>query len=249
MSRALSFLAPLALAASCCVTAWVVGCSESSKAGLADASGAADASDGACMPVDAGTPDPAQVALGKALVKVEKCTKCHGDTLEGNFDGVASNTGYGQVYPPNLTGDPSTGLGCWTDQQIQTAILDGLDNTNSPLCPPMPHFGDAGLDAAGAESIAQYLRSLPVVMNNVPPSPDCSEPPEGGVDAGTDAGDSGTELDSGRPPDSGHHDSGKPEDAAPDAPDAADAADGRSDSAEVDAADAATLDVADGSDQ
>jgi hypothetical protein len=163
-------------------------------------------SDAGCVPVDVGPLDPNQVMLGEALAKAEKCFKCHGDTLSGNFDGVMSCC-YGQVYPPNLTGDPATGLGCWTDQQIETAILDGLDNTNSPLCPPMPHFGDAGVDAAGAASLVQYLRSLPVVSNNVPNSPDCTGPGDAGP------GDSGVEdsgvRDSGRPKDGGRRDSGE----------------------------------------
>jgi hypothetical protein len=237
MRRSLSILGLLAVAAAFWAALGTPACSSSSTGT------APDATDAGCTPVDAGPLDPNQIALGQALVKIEKCPKCHGDTLGGNFDGVMSCC-YGQVYPPNLTNDPATGLGCWTDPQIQTAILDGLDNMNTPLCPPMPHFGDAGLDAAGVASIIQYLRSLPVVMNNVPESPDCTGPGDAGPqDSGGDA----------EPQDSGHRDGGKRDSGKGDSGellDAMDAMDAKSDSPEVDSTtiDSARADAADAAD-
>jgi hypothetical protein len=99
----------------------------------------------------------------------------------------------GLAYPPNLTGDPSTGLGCWTDEQIENAMLNGIDNMGMPLCPPMPlfgHEGDAGLDQAQAAAVVAYLRSLPITVNNVPNTPNCPPPtvPEAGPEASTEAG-------------------------------------------------------------
>jgi hypothetical protein len=143
--------------------------------------------------VDAGPLDDAEVALGMELVTLHKCQNCHGVALSGNNDGVPSTTAEGGLaYPPNLTSDPATGLGCWTNAQIENAILNGIDNQGMALCNPMPkfgHLGDAGLDPAQAADIVEFLRSLPVVVNNVPDTPSCPVPPpvEAGVDAGVDA--------------------------------------------------------------
>ena len=186
---------------------WMVACSSSSK-GEADASTEA-APDVGCVPVDSGPLDDALVAEGQTLVQTEKCRKCHGDTLSGNFDGIMAPDNIGQVYPPNLTNDPASGLGCWTNAQIVNAILNGYDNTNTPICLPMPRFADAGLDGATALAVAEYLRSLPVLVDNVPNSPMCA-PGGGPLDAGPpDAPeeDTGTHHDSGVH-DSGTHDSG-----------------------------------------
>jgi hypothetical protein len=175
--------------------------------------------------VDAGPLDDAQVALGLALVGVHMCAQCHGSVFSGNNDGVMSLTAEGgTAYPPNLTSDPATGLGCWTNGQIENAILNGVDREGLRLCSPMPVFGqlgDAGLDPAQAAAIVQYLRSLAIASNEVPPTPNCPVP-EAGADAGSDAGlDGGVDAGSDASPDGGV-DAGN--DAAYDAGDGGDAA-------------------------
>jgi hypothetical protein len=161
----------------------------------ADAAPDASADEGgACTPFDAGALDDASVARGLSLIKQYKCQKCHGQTLTGNNNGV--QTSYGTAYPPNLSPDPESGLGCWTKDQVLTAMLHGTDNEGAPICPPMPRFGeiDGGLDRDAAASIADFLRSLTPVPNDVP-STDCSGMGDGGLDAGTDAGgDAGTDA-------------------------------------------------------
>ena len=157
------------------------------------------AREASCEEVDAGDLDDADIAAGLQLVGLHRCENCHGSTLSGNKDGVPSLTAEGGLaYPPNLTPDPATGLGCWTDRQIITAILDGIDNQGMALCAPMPRYGhlinDAGLDAAQAQEIVDYLRSRPADVSRVPPT-SCPAPPppvdagleDSRTDAGTDA--------------------------------------------------------------
>jgi hypothetical protein len=163
-----------------------------------------DAEAEASCAVDAGPLDDAEVALGQAIVAAHRCPRCHGATLSGNFDGVSSPTLEGGLaYPPNLTPDPATGLGCWTNDQIENAFLNGIDNEGLPLCPPMPRFGhltDGGeVDAGEARAVVEYLRSLPIFVNAVPSTPDCTVvdagPQDAGstLDAGSDSGDAAAE--------------------------------------------------------
>jgi hypothetical protein len=180
--------------------------------------GSADAS---CA-VDAGPLQDAEVQLGLALVKAHNCFSCHGGALQGNDDGVSSTVEGGLAYPPNLTPDPGTGLGCWTNSQIKNAFLNGFDNQDAAICNPMPHFGhiagEAGLDVAEATAVVQFLRSLPPLVNNVPSTPSCGPPvyDAGVVTMGPDAtvtADAAKDA----PVDVHHHDGARHDGAAHDA--------------------------------
>ncbi len=69
------------------------------------------------------------------------------------------------LYAPNLTPDPETGIGSWTDSQLRYAIREGIDKDGLKLCPQMQHYLTMPEDEVA--SIIAYLRSLPPVKNAV----------------------------------------------------------------------------------
>ena len=171
-----------------------------------------------CVPFDAGPLDDAAVTAGLAFIEnTGHCTHCHqanpdaGITLSGNINSISDA---GPVFPPNLTPDPATGIGCWTNAQIANAILYGIDPTVADgglLCGLMPKFGvakgDAGpaLDDASVYNVVDFLRTLPSVVNQVPDTM-CPILSTGTTtDAGDAASDAGT--------DSGLNDAGDAGDA------------------------------------
>jgi len=173
----------------------VEAASEGGEAGPAN-----DAVAPICMAVDAGSLDDAAVSAGlQFIVSTGHCTHCHqsnpdaGIILSGNNNSI---TDAGPVFPPNLTSDPATGLGCWTNDQIANAILFGIDPTTDGgmLCHLMPEFGvpkgDAAalLDDASVGNVVEALRSLAPVSNLVPTTM-C---PGSSPGASADAGDAGT---------------------------------------------------------
>jgi hypothetical protein len=140
--------------------------------------------------IDAASLDDAMVAEGMQAVLAFRCYGCHqstpvdaGITLSGNNNSIKDG---GAVYPPNLTPDPDSGLGCWTLDQIGYTILNAIDDQDASLC-VMPKFATKGMDASTAQAVAEFLKSLPAVQNQVPQTT-CPPVPEGGTDAG-DAGD------------------------------------------------------------
>jgi hypothetical protein len=156
-----------------------------------------------CMAFDAGILDDAAVAAGLAFIQsAGHCNHCHqsnpdaGILLSGNNNSI---TDAGPVYPPNLTPDPATGLGCWTNDQIANAILFGRDPTmdGGLLCGLMPKFGvpkgdaAAPLNDASVYNVVDFLRSLAPVSNQVPQTMCPAMAATGSADAG-DAGDGGT---------------------------------------------------------
>ena len=193
---------------------------------------------------------------GMLVVQALRCANCHQDEpvdagliLSGRS---TTNVADAAVFPRNLTPDPATGLGCWTDQQILTAIMDGVNNRGMTLCSRMPRFSGQ-IDAGTAQEIVDFLRTIPAVNKDIPATTVCPPrppPPEGGTDAGSDARADG---DGGAPPSEGgvdvHIDEGTdttpPPDAGTDAP-APDAAmpDAAPDTVAPDAGIDATIDAA-----
>jgi mono/diheme cytochrome c family protein len=118
------------------------------------------------------------VARGAYLVRVMGCGDCHTPgTLLGKPDFsmtlAGSNVGFavpglGIHWGPNLTPDPETGLGTWTEAQIVTAIRTGVRPDGRKLIPIMPYENFAALTDADAQAIAAYLKSLKPIHHQVP---------------------------------------------------------------------------------
>jgi mono/diheme cytochrome c family protein len=117
------------------------------------------------------------VQRGAYLVRIMGCGDCH---TPGYFLGKpdlqhplsGSDVGFempslGIHWGPNLTPDPETGLGKWSEQEIITAFRTGVTPDGRKLIPVMPAANFAVLTDADAHAIAAYLKSLPAVRHAV----------------------------------------------------------------------------------
>jgi mono/diheme cytochrome c family protein len=140
--------------------------------------------------------DRGLVEHGEYLVELLGCGVCHTDgALEGAADMekslAGSRTGIaysnplseqypGVVYPPNITPDEKSGIGSWTDQQIENAIMAGLGRHISRRIASMPWQGYAKLSDDDARAIVMYLRSIKPISHRVPddvkPGDEAAEP-------------------------------------------------------------------------
>jgi mono/diheme cytochrome c family protein len=141
-----------------------------------------------------GAEPAAEVARGEYLVAIMECAGCHTTGalrgqrrqdrhLAGSEVGLGYEDAEGRpaaVYPPNLTPDPETGLGDWTDEQILNAFRYGQRPDGRLLSPamPWPAYGSR-LTEADALAIVVYLRSLPPVHYRVPANFAPGETPTG----------------------------------------------------------------------
>jgi len=124
------------------------------------------------------TAQPATTARGEYLVRIMDCGGCHTPgALGGKPDFSASlagsNIGFripgaGVLYPPNLTPDPATGLGRWTNEQIVRAVRHGERPDGRRLAPVMPWPSYSALTDADAAAVAAYLKSLPPQPGRAP---------------------------------------------------------------------------------
>ncbi|MGH7955050.1 MAG: cytochrome C, partial [Gloeomargaritales cyanobacterium] len=66
------------------------------------------------------------------------------------FAGIFPNV---TIFSANITPDSATGIGAWTDGQIDTAFQAGKDDKGKQICPPMPWARFAGLSQSDAQAI------------------------------------------------------------------------------------------------
>ena len=75
-----------------------------------------------------------------------------------------------KAYARNITPDPETGIGKWTDAQIIRAIREGIRPDGTLIGPPMPIGFYRGISDADAQALVAYLRAQPPVKHVVPKS-------------------------------------------------------------------------------
>ena len=141
------------------------------------------------------TPPESPLQRGRALVNgIVACGNCH--TPQGPDGPVAGMEMAGgtpfveepfTAYASNITPDPETGIGRWTDEQEIAAIREGRRPDGSLIGPPMPIGFYRGLSDGDLRAIVAYLRSVPPVRHSVPKSeyrmalPAAYGPPVGAV--------------------------------------------------------------------
>jgi hypothetical protein len=76
---------------------------------------------------------------------------------------------WGVTFTQNLTPDPETGLGNWTEEEFLAALQTGRhQGRGRQILPPMPWQQYSTLPEEDLRAIWAYLRTLPPVKNKVP---------------------------------------------------------------------------------
>jgi len=106
------------------------------------------------------------VTGGAYLANAAGCETCHTDKEHGGrryAGGRALTTPFGIYYSPNITPDPETGIGRWTDAQFLTALHEGVAPDGANYFPVFPYPSFTGITDDDALAIKAYLFSLPPV--------------------------------------------------------------------------------------
>jgi mono/diheme cytochrome c family protein len=84
--------------------------------------------------------DPALVKRGRDLAAIGNCNDCHtapgGKAFAG---GLPVPTPFGAVYSSNITPDPETGIGRWSEAAFRRAMRSGVDRAGHHLYPTFPY--------------------------------------------------------------------------------------------------------------
>lgn len=109
----------------------------------------------------------ASAERGKAIFDAAGCHACHtekgGPAMAG---GPPLATPFGTFYAPNITPDPDTGIGKWTDEDFIRALRDGLSPGGEPYYPVFPYTAYTKMTRQDMLDLKAYLFSLPPVKRS-----------------------------------------------------------------------------------
>jgi mono/diheme cytochrome c family protein len=89
-------------------------------------------------------PDPASFEpelkqRGAELAKIGNCNTCHAGRDKAFAGGRPIPTPFGTIYATNITPDPDTGIGRWSEAAFARAMREGVDQQGRHLYPAFPY--------------------------------------------------------------------------------------------------------------
>lgn len=115
------------------------------------------------------------VERGNYLIRLGGCIACHTDTASGRAflaGGAGLTTPFGTFVPPNITSDPTAGIGDWTLAQFSDAMSNGM-GPQGHLYPAFPYenytlMSDQEIADLYAALLATQPVSEPAAASQVP---------------------------------------------------------------------------------
>lgn len=109
------------------------------------------------------------VRRGEYLTRVGDCAACHtADPSRPFAGGLAMSTPFGTLYTPNITPDPDTGIGRWTNADFLRAMQRGIGKTGEHLYPAFPYTEYTRVTEPDLLAIRAYLNTLAPVRYTPP---------------------------------------------------------------------------------
>lgn len=104
------------------------------------------------------------IERGRYLARAGNCAACHtapgGEPYAG---GTAIPTPFGTLYGPNITPDPRTGIGAWSNEDFWRALHNGKSRDGRLLYPAFPYTEYTRMTRADADALHAFLKTLPPV--------------------------------------------------------------------------------------
>lgn len=116
--------------------------------------------------------DEERIERGRYVLHAGGCITCH--TIENATDadflagGRAMATPFGTFYSPNITPDPDTGIGGWSDAEFIAAFRKGRAPDGQRYYPAFPYSAYTGITDADLLDLKAYLFSLEPVERPTP---------------------------------------------------------------------------------
>lgn len=107
-------------------------------------------------------------ANGEYIATLTGGCGCHFNRDLGALAGGNKFEGpYGVVYAPNITPDPETGIGNWSEEDVAHVLHTGVTPDGTQLVRAMPYVAFSAMSNQEALDVAAYLFSLEPVANQV----------------------------------------------------------------------------------
>ena len=117
---------------------------------------------------------PARVpdlANGEVIFDAGGCASCHAvpdqpDRLRLG-GGVAIKSPFGTFYAPNISSDPTHGIGKWSDAEFVNAVMHGVSPDGQHYFPAFPYTSYQHARREDVLDLFAYLKTLPAVAGKV----------------------------------------------------------------------------------
>ena len=114
---------------------------------------------------DALNPRTAVLANGETMFNVGGCANCHATPGQDNRlrlgGGLGLRSPFGNFKVPNISSDPTYGIGSWTELQFANAILKGVGRNNEHLFPALPYVSYQRMSLDDVRDLYAFLKTVP----------------------------------------------------------------------------------------
>lgn len=112
---------------------------------------------------------------GRTMFDIGGCASCHAvpnkdpDKIDRMRlgGGLALPSPFGTFYVPNISPDPSDGIGRWSEADFVTALWDGTAPNGANLYPAFPYTSYRHMKLDDVRDLFAYLKTLPQVSGKV----------------------------------------------------------------------------------
>jgi mono/diheme cytochrome c family protein len=132
----------------------------------AQSAGPAASATGSPAAAPAAAPDAAAVKRGAYIYRAAGGCGCHTNSREHGAElagGRPIKTPFGTFYAPNLTPDPETGLGRWSEADFVRAMREGVAPNGSDYFPVFPYTSFTQMTDGDLHDLWAFLRAQPPV--------------------------------------------------------------------------------------
>lgn len=111
------------------------------------------------------------LANGEAAFNAGGCSSCHAvpnqpDRLKLG-GGLAMPSPFGTFYVPNISSDPTYGIGRWSEADFVTAVLKGTSPDGTHYFPAFPYASYQHASVDDVRDLFAYLKTLPAVSGKL----------------------------------------------------------------------------------
>jgi mono/diheme cytochrome c family protein len=114
------------------------------------------------------TPD---VANGETIFNAGGCASCHAVPEQPDRmklgGGLAIRSPFGTFYAPNISPDPTDGIGRWSEADFVTAVTKGVSPEGTHYFPAFPYTSYTHARIKDVRDLFAYLKTLPPVSGKV----------------------------------------------------------------------------------
>ncbi len=113
---------------------------------------------------------------GEYLSRMGNCISCHtvhggpefGGGVPFHIVGGPFSEPVGTIYSTNISPDPETGIGNWTEEEFSRAMREGVSPNGSHLYPAFPYTDFSKITEEDMSAIYTYIMSLEPVTHSPP---------------------------------------------------------------------------------